>query len=210
MMRASLRSSAVVNELSAAAGARATHRDERLGQLSGARLAHGDVVGPHLDERGDRELRAHHPPHERRRRAPRHERQHDEVVPFPQVGALVGEHGPHLVDVEAVQHTRRDDQPGAQARQAVGDRNGVVEHAGAGRGGPRRGEQVEQVAVAGAAPQRAHRDGGEHAEQASGQRQRSEQRDDVRHAQRGHPSVTEHRLSAIAAAGSGEPSGASP
>ena len=175
-MRANLRCNAAVNELSAAAGA-PPHRAERLGELLGARLAHGDVVGPHLDQRGDGELRAHHPPHERRGRPPRHERQHDEVVPLPQVRALMGEHGPHLVDVEAVQHARGDDQPGAQAGQAVGDRDGVFEHAGARRGGPRRGEQVEQLAVPGADPQRADRDGGEHAEQPGGQRRGEEQRD---------------------------------
>ena len=196
-MRANLRCSAAVNELSAAAGATPPIAPSAPESCLRARLPHGDVVGPHLDQRGDGELRAHHPPHEGRGRPPRHEGQYDEVVPLPQVRALVGEHGPHLVDVEAVQHARRDDEAGAQARQAVGHRDGVLEHAGARRGGPRRGEQVEQLAVPGANAQRAHRDGDEHAEQPRGQRRGEDERADVRDVQRGQPPGTElveHRV----------------
>ena len=100
MIRASRRSRAVTNEPSAAAGAAPPTVAQCARQLGRLRVRGGDVVGPHLDQRGHRDLGADHPLHERGRRPPRDERQHHEVVAFPQVRALVGEHGDDLAGVE--------------------------------------------------------------------------------------------------------------
>ena len=119
VIRASRRSRAVTNEPSAAAGRRAADRAQRAGQLRRRRVRGRDVVGPHLDQRGHRDLRADHPRHERRRRPPRDERQHHEVVAFAQVRTLVGEHGDDLAGVERLaacptESTRRERRPGRQ------------------------------------------------------------------------------------------------
>ena len=111
-----------------------------------------DVVGPHLDQRGHRDLRADHPLHERRRRAPRDERQHHEVVALTQVRALVGEHRDDLGRVQRLQRPDRQHQPGSPAGQAVRDGRGVVEDMRTGNRGPGGGEHVEQVAVAAPRP----------------------------------------------------------
>ena len=121
-------------------------------QLTSRPLPQGAIVGVHFDEQADGAVSL--PGHPGPAECPQQgqEWQQDQVMAFPQVRALVREHGRQLVGVQQVEGSGADHDRGPQARQAVRGGGRVVDDQRAGHFGVTVGQQAQQLALALAGP----------------------------------------------------------
>ena len=127
----------------------AGHDGDRPDQGGLALRLERDVVGQHLDQGVDRLLRQPGGGQPRQRLAPRGEGPQQKVVALAQVGVLVNQHGTELIGFQGGHEAVGEDRHGpCAAGQAV--RHGrvdVEDHRSRAVGG-RRGQEVQQFAVA--------------------------------------------------------------
>ncbi len=156
-------------------GARRPDPDQRGDEFAGRPLPRRVIVREHLDEQRHRRVGPLHQHRPGEGPGQRGEREQHEVVPFPEVGPLVGQDRGQFRLVQQVERAGADHDAGAQPGHAVGGRSGMIDDQGAGDFRVAVREQAQQRPVPPPVPQHRPGRGDQHPAQQGEQRRRGAQ-----------------------------------